>query len=176
MFGGNEHDLLSGGAQGKKYEDMMTRGDGFAGLCLDTPLCDVLFLSRHCCAANKTGVSSRPRSFPGNFAGGKDRLCSLCFFFFFLHSRCGIFRVFILAQEKKSTPRLSYRHHVSNRGRKPSLQATAHGPNSTTPPPRSRTRAYLQTSTRSHLLGGQKTPQSIALTTCRLCKFSHVII
>lgn len=103
MFGGNEHDLLSGGVQGKKYEDMMTRGDGFAGLCLDTPLCDVLFLSRHCCAANKTGVSSRPRSFPGNFAGGKDRLRSLCFFFFFSIHDVAYFEYSFLHKKKKHT-------------------------------------------------------------------------
>lgn len=98
----------------------------------------------------------------------------LLFFYYFIHDVAYFEYSFL--HKKKGTPRLSYRHHVSNHGRKPSLQATAHGRNSTTPPPRPRTRAYLQTSTRSHLLGGQKTPQSIALTTCRLCKFSHVII
>jgi hypothetical protein len=39
---------------------MKTRGDGFAGFCLDTPLRDVIFLSRlsrHCCAAGKNILS-----------------------------------------------------------------------------------------------------------------------
>ena len=41
-------------AQGKTYADAIDMGRRFCWIfCLDTPLCDVLFLSRRCCAANK---------------------------------------------------------------------------------------------------------------------------
>jgi hypothetical protein len=64
---------------------MKTRGDGFAGFCLDTPLRDVIFLSRlsrHCCAAGKKilSVQTIPKS-----VGCSDRRCGLLFFFAMRH-------------------------------------------------------------------------------------------
>ena len=66
----------------------MTRGDGFAGLCLDTPLCDAMFFfsfKRHGCLCGKTKKSiltAGPDQFQ-KFVGGERQIVqpfSLLFF------------------------------------------------------------------------------------------------
>ena len=84
----------------------MTRGDGFAGLCLDTPLCDAMFFfsfKRHCCLCGKTKKSiltAGPDQFHRNLSAAKDRLCSLSLFFFF--TMWHIFGI-LLRQTKQQT-------------------------------------------------------------------------
>jgi hypothetical protein len=101
---------------------MKTRGDGFAGFCLDTPLRDVIFLSRHsrhCCAAGKNilSVQTIPQS-----VGCSGRRCGLLFFFTMRHIS-DIHESYqttssFLHWNSDTEARSQYEHHVSSHSRK----------------------------------------------------------